>query len=46
MKKALIFIFSMLFVSTLCLPQSYAQDSRQWGLPEGAKLRMGQGGIH
>ncbi|MDE0185067.1 MAG: hypothetical protein OXP71_06365 [Candidatus Poribacteria bacterium] len=46
MKKALVFKFSLLFVAALCLPQSYAQHSLQWGLPEGAKLRIGQGRIH
>ena len=46
MKRSMVFTFSLLFVATLCLPHSYAQDSPQWGLPEGAKLRIGQVRIH
>ena len=46
MKKALVFKFSLLFLAAACLSQSYAQVSLQWGLPEGAKLRIGQGRIH
>ena len=45
MKIALIFKISLLFVSALCLPRSYAQDSPQWGLPDGAKVRLGKGRI-
>ena len=46
MKKALVLKFSLLFVAALCTPHSYAQDSPQWGLPEGAKVRIGQGRVH
>ena len=45
MKKALFFKLSLLFVSALCLPHSFAQDSPQWSLPEGAKARLGKGRI-
>ena len=31
------------FVSALCVPHSDAQDSPQWGLPKGAKTRLGKG---
>ena len=44
MKKAIYFSNSiLLFVCALYLPHSYAQDSPQWGLPEGAKVRLGKG---
>ncbi len=43
MKKAMAFKISLSFVSALCLPHSFAQDSPQWGLPEGAKARLGKG---
>ena len=46
MKKMLFSIPLMLFlVSTLCLPSSFAQDYTTWGLPEGAKARIGKGWI-
>ena len=44
-KKALFFKFSLLFVSALFLQNSFAQDSPQWDLPEGAKARLGKGRI-
>ena len=43
MKKAIVLKSSLLFLSALCLPFSIAQDSPQWGLPEGAKARLGKG---
>ena len=43
MKIASIFKISLLLVSALFLPHSYAQDFPQWGLPEGAKARLGKG---
>ena len=43
MKKAMLFKLSLLFASAPCLLHSYAQDSPQWGLPEGAKARLGKG---
>ena len=45
MKKAMLFKLSLLFASAPCLLHSYAQDSPQWGLPEGAKARLGKGSI-
>ncbi len=45
MKKGMFFKFCLLFVSALCLPHSFAQDSPQLGLPEGAKTRFGKGRI-
>ncbi|MDE0184884.1 MAG: WD40 repeat domain-containing protein [Candidatus Poribacteria bacterium] len=45
MKKAMVLKFCLLFLSALCLPHSFAQDSPQWGLPEGAKARIGKGRI-
>ncbi len=43
MKKAMVLKLSLLFVSALCLPHSFAQDSPQWGRPEDAKARFGKG---
>ena len=46
MKNALLSIFfTLLLVSTLFLPITFAQDYTQLNLPEGAKLRLGKGGI-
>ncbi len=41
----LIFLSVSLF---LCIPQTYAEDEprTQWSLPEGAKARLGKGGIN
>ena len=36
----------LLILSTLYLPCSFAQDYTQWGLPEGAKARIGKGRIN
>ena len=36
----------LLIFSTLYLPSSFAQDYTQWGLPEGAKARIGKGSIN
>ena len=47
MKKAMFFKLTLLlFVSALCLPHSFVQDSPQWGLPEDAKARFGKGIIN
>ena len=47
MKKMLFSIPLMLFlVSILCLPSSFAQDYTTWGLPEGARVRLGKGKIN
>ena len=35
----------LLLVSTVYLPLVYAQDSQTWGLPDGAKARLGKGWI-
>ena len=46
MKRTLFTIISiLLFVSTVYLPLSYAQDYTKWGLPEGATARLGKGWI-
>ena len=46
MKTRLFSIFLMLIlVSTLYVPSAFAQDSPQWHLPEGAKVRLGKGSI-
>ena len=46
MKRTSFPIFLILLtVSTLYLPSSFAQDYTQWGLPEGAKARIGKGRI-
>ena len=45
MKKALFFKFSVLFVSVLFLQTSFALDTPQLGLPDGAKARLGGGGV-
>ena len=44
MKNTLFSCFFILFlISVLYLPNSFAQDYTQWGLPEGAKARLGKG---
>lgn len=46
MKTTLFSIFLTLFlVATPYLPNTYAQDYTTWGLPEGAKARLGKGTI-
>ena len=45
MKKVQFFNFTFLFISILFLQTSLAQDYTQWGLPEGAKARLGKGAI-
>ena len=45
MKPARVSTFIMLFISTLFLPHAFAQDYTRWGLPEGAKMRLGKGKI-
>lgn len=45
MKKAAVFNFGLLLVGVICLPHSIAQDFALWGLPEGAKTRLGKGKI-
>ena len=44
MKTKLFFVFLIhLYISTLLLSNSVAQDYTKWGLPEGAKARLGKG---
>lgn len=45
MKPACVFTFIMLFISTLFLPSTFAEDYTRWELPEGAKMRLGKGQI-
>ena len=46
MKKILFsIVLTSIFVSTLFLPSTFAQDYQTWGLPEGAKARLGKGWI-
>ena len=47
MKAPLFVSFKLLvFVTVVILSNSFAQDSPQWGLPEGAKARLGKGVIN
>ena len=43
MKSTCIFTFIILFISTLFLPPTFAEDYTQWELPESAKMRLGKG---
>ena len=43
MKSTLTFISTVLFISTLFLPTTFAEDYTLWKLPEGAKMRFGKG---
>ena len=45
MRKSRFFILNVLFVGALSLQTSFAQDYTRWGLPEGAKMRLGKGWI-
>ena len=36
---------TLIFVTLLFLPNTFAQDYTRWGLPEGAKARLGKGWI-
>ena len=45
MRKSRFFELSLLIVFTLALRASFAQDYTRWGLPDGAKARLGKGGI-
>ena len=44
-KQTFFLISTFLIVSTLFLPNSFAQDYTQWLLPEGAKARLGKGSV-
>ena len=39
-------LLTLLITSTLYLPSSFAQDSPQWHLPEGATARLGKGWLY
>ena len=43
MQKRLFLKWSLLFISILFVSNSFAQDTVQWHLPEGAKARIGKG---
>ena len=45
MKQKTSFIFALLLISMCFLPNSFAQNSSQWHLPEGAIARLGKGSI-
>ena len=46
MKKGVFFGFNLLLISILFVSNVLAQDSPQWHLPKGAKVRLGKGGIY
>ncbi len=46
MQKRLFLKWSLLFISILFVSNSFAQDTVQWHLPEGAKARIGKGGAN
>ena len=46
MKTTLSPILAVLFVTLTFVPNTFAQDSPQWHLPEGAKARLGKGIIY
>lgn len=46
MNEILIAILTLIFVSILYLPNSFAQDYTQWELPEMAKARLGKGSVN
>ncbi len=39
-------ILMTLFIALTTVPSSFSQDYIRWGLPEGAKLRLGKGQIN
>ena len=45
MMKAMYFIFTLLLVFAPCFPPSFAQDSSEFALPDGAIARLGKGRI-
>ena len=46
MKKLMLFCWTLPFIIGLLSNGSLAQDSTQWQLPEGAKMRLGKGRIN
>ena len=45
MKTTFTMILILLFMIPALVPNTFAQDYTQWGLPEGAKARLGKGRI-
>ena len=45
MKQQTSFIFALLLISICFLPNSFAQNSSQWHLPDSAVARLGKGSI-
>lgn len=45
MKNIRLFNVALLLICVLVVQDSRAQDYTQWSLPEGAKVRLGKGGI-
>ena len=45
MKKLTTFLLITIFLTLLSTSNTFAKDSPQWHLPEGAKLRLGKGSI-
>ena len=43
MRKTTLFTLTLLILFTLFSHNTFAQDSPQWDLPEGAKARLGKG---
>ena len=46
MKITLYPVLTALFITLIFTPTTLAQDSPQWHLPEGAKMRLGKGGAN
>ena len=44
-KNAFLLFFTFIFLSILSQLNAFAEDSTRWRLPEGAKARLGKGGI-
>ena len=45
MKATQFSTLTLIFAILLFLPNTFAQDYTQWSLPEGAKARLGKGGL-
>ena len=45
MKTVRFLQIGLLLAAALSVPRSFAQDYTRWGLPEGAKARLGKGRI-
>ena len=46
MRPTRVFISTILFINVLFLLSTFAEDYTRWGLPEGAKFRLGKGKIN